>query len=222
MISGKLKVDFCIIFDLDGTLIDSREDLSIAVNLMRKDFGLDFLPVETITSYVGNGTRKLVERSLAGTSVDIERAIPLMKQHYLEHLTDRTTLYDGVAEGLAELHSMGVPLAVITNKPFIPCKKILDHHKLLDVFGEVIGGDSGFPLKPEPESLLHTIRKFSAPAATSWILGDNYTDMESGRRAGIRRCFAKYGFGWRGDETPDAEVASFADFVDFVRSRLSH
>ena len=209
-------MDFCIIFDLDGTLIDSREDLSISVNLMRKDFGLEFLSVETITGYVGNGTRKLVERSLAGTSVDIDRAIPIMKQHYLEHLTDRTTLYDGVAEGLAELHSMGIPLAVITNKPIIPCRKILSHHNLLDIFGEVIGGDSGFALKPEPESLLHTVRKFSAPAASSWILGDNYTDMESGRRAGIKRCFASYGFGWRGEETPDSEVASFADFVDLI------
>ena len=208
----------CIIFDLDGTLIDSREDLSAAVNLMRKDFGLEFLSVETITGYVGNGTRKLVERSLAGTPADVDLAIPLMKQHYLEHLTDKTTLYKGVAEGLAELHSMGIPLAVITNKPIIPCKKILEHHNLLNFFGEVIGGDSGFALKPEPESLLHTARKFSAPPAKSWILGDNYTDMESGRRAGLKRCFASYGFGWRGDETPDAEVASFADFVDLIRA----
>jgi len=211
-------VDFCIIFDLDGTLIDSREDLSIAVNLMRKDFGLEELSVETITSYVGNGTRKLVERSLAGTCVDIELAIQLMKQHYLEHLTDRTTLYEGVSEGLAELHAWGVPLSVITNKPIIPCQKILEHHKLMNLFGAVIGGDSGFALKPDPESLTHVVRKFSVSPVNSWILGDNYTDMESGRRAGLKRCFAEYGFGWRAEEKPDAEVASFAGFVDFIKT----
>ena len=206
----------CIIFDLDGTLIDSREDLALAVNLMRRDFGLSALRVEDVTSFVGNGARKLVERSLSGTSVNIDEALPLMKKHYLEHLFDKTTLYEGVAGGLAELRSTGIPLAVISNKPTGPSRKILEHFGICGLFREVIGGDSGFALKPDPESILHVVKKFAASPENSWILGDNYTDLESGRRAGLKRCFAQYGFGKQRNENFDFAAENFDIFVRYI------
>jgi phosphoglycolate phosphatase len=206
----------CIIFDLDGTLIDSRADLATGVNLMREEYGLPPLSLETVTNYVGNGAGKLAERSLQGAPVNLEKALSQMKKHYLEHMLEKTFLYEGVAEGLEKLSSGNSVMALITNKPTEPTEKILTHFAVRNYFSFVIGGTSGFALKPDPESLNHVIARTDATPEHSWILGDNYTDMESGRRAGIKRCFAKYGFGKKQEESCEAEADSFSDFVDKV------
>ena len=145
----------CIIFDLDGTLIDSRADLCTGVNLMRQDFNLPPLPLEQVVKYVGNGTLALCERALAGTGVNPAEALPHMKKYYREHLLDQTTLYPGVADGLRRLHDAGFPLAVISNKLETPSKSILEALGVGSLFQLIVGGDSGFKLKPDPESLLH-------------------------------------------------------------------
>ncbi|OGV50635.1 MAG: hypothetical protein A2017_06865 [Lentisphaerae bacterium GWF2_44_16] len=199
----------CIVFDLDGTLIDSREDLTTGVNLMRAHFGLEGLSVDTVTSYVGNGARNLAIRALQGHDADIEHALSLMKKFYSENMLVKTHLYPGVAEGLGKLHSKGWKLAVITNKPSPAANEILEKLKVKKYLSYVLGGDSAFPLKPDPASLIYVLNETSSLPEKSWMLGDNYTDLEAGRRAGIKRCFARYGFGRQGNENYDAAIDSF-------------
>jgi phosphoglycolate phosphatase len=205
-----------MIFDLDGTLIDSRHDLADAVNLMRKDFNLEPLSLNSIVSYLGNGVRLLAERATADAKVDIDEAASLFKKHYKEKMLDNTVTYPGVAEGLPFLCSKGWQLAVITNKPTLHCHEILAYLGLEKNFSVIIGSDSGFPLKPEPDSALFILEKTKAVAEQSWIIGDNYTDMATGRRARLKRCFAGYGFGKLEEEFFDMEISSFQRLIETI------
>lgn len=207
----------CIIFDLDGTLIDSRADLATGVNLMRGDFGLEPLPVATITSFIGDGARKLCERSLADSGIDVDAALPLMRRHYSEHLLDRTCLYPGVRDGLAELQSLHFDMAVVTNKPEEATRRLLAATNIESVFRFVIGAGAGFPLKPEPAALLHIMRESGGHPDHTWMVGDHYTDLESARRAGVIRVFAAWGFGNPQNEIFDFKADSFADLVTYVK-----
>ncbi len=213
-------MDFCMIFDLDGTLIDSRADLTTGVNLMRKHYGLEPLTIETVTTYVGNGTRKLCERSIAGTDIDIEEALPMMKGFYQEHLLDQTALYEGVEEGLKQLHELGIPMAVVTNKPKPPTIAILENLHVADLFTHIIGSGQEFELKPAPDALNHVIESTGTNAAKSLMVGDNYTDLESGRRAGMRNVYCNYGFGRTNGESYEFAVDSFRELVEIISKNL--
>lgn len=204
----------CIIFDLDGTLIDSRRDIASAVNMMRKGLGLGPLPLETVVSCVGNGAKALVERALAGEPPSLlPRAHELMKESYRANLVVETSLYPGVSGGLRALKSSGWSLAVISNKPAEFCREILARLDVGAFFACVIGGGPEFPLKPEPDALLHVLAETASKPESSWVMGDNYTDLESGRRASMRTCYASYGFGDPKGSPYDLKVASFMEFV---------
>ncbi len=207
---------FCIIYDLDGTLIDSRGDLTAALNYMRMTYGLEALTVETVTSFIGNGARKLVERAIAGHNIDIDEALRRNKEFYAAHKTDKTILYPGVADGLAQLHAAGIPQAVITNKHQEAVGELLQHLGVLQYFEHIIGGGGDFPLKPEAESLLHVVEQTNSSAADSWMVGDHYTDLLAGKRAGMKCCHATYGFGDIKDEAFDLEVPQFTTFAHFI------
>lgn len=206
-----------IAFDLDGTLIDSRLDLAGAVNYMRHSLGLEPLATERIVSFVGNGITSLVRRAVADGEVDFEEALRRMKLYYADHLTDTTSLYPGVSAGLAELRQAGIELAVLTNKPTGSAERILEALGVARHFSRIVGGDSEFPLKPEPDALIALRRQADAPAEACWVFGDHYTDLEAGRRAGFRRAFARYGFGDPRGEERDFEVDSFSEFVMAIR-----
>lgn len=204
-----------IIFDLDGTLIDSRKDLTKSVNLTREFYDLPPLSLETVCSYIGNGARKLLERSLP-KNIDIDEAAPLMKKFYYAHFTDETKLYPGVAEGLDKLLAAGKKLAVITNKPDEAAKIILQELGVAKYFDEIIGGGGGHPLKPEPNALLYFAKKWNADVKESWMVGDHYTDLESGARAGMKCCWVSYGFGDPKGLNYALDAKSFADFVGSI------
>ena len=206
----------CIIFDLDGTLVDSRADLCTGVNLMRGDFDLPPLPPEQIVTYVGNGTSLLCERALQGTAISVDDALPRLKKHYREHLLDQTRLYPGAEEGLRQLHHAGIPLAVISNKLETPSKLILEGLGVAGLFQYIIGGDSGFKLKPDPDSLLHVVNAVGAEATRSYMVGDNYTDLASARMAKMLSVYAAYGFGVLKDEKYDFRIDDFAGLVKLV------
>jgi phosphoglycolate phosphatase len=210
-------MNFCIIYDLDGTLIDSRGDLTAALNYMRGTYGLEPLTIETVTSFIGNGARKLVERAIIGHDIDVDEALRRNKEFYAAHKTDKTILYPGVAAGLAQLHAAGIPQAVITNKHQEAVGEILQYLGVLHCFDHIIGGGGDFPLKPEADSLLHVVEQTGSQVADSWMVGDHYTDLLAGKRAGMKCCHATYGFGDIKDEQFDLEVKSFATFVKFVR-----
>ena len=213
-------VNRLVVFDLDGTLIDSREDLAASVNLTRGEFGLPPLSTEKVTSYVGDGVRKLITRVFAGYEgkFNLDEALVHMRRHYEANLVARTTLYPGVAEGLMSLRGKGVKLAIVSNKPTEFCGRIMDHFGLGALFDFVIGGDSGMPLKPDPASILHCLDGVGAAKSNAWIVGDNHTDLAAGRNAGIKRCFAAYGFGELAGETYDLRIDAFLQFVEYALS----
>jgi len=203
----------CILFDLDGTLIDSRLDLADAVNLTRRHFGLEPIAIETVVSHLGDGARVLMERCFAEAESLVDKAVPLYKAYYHERMLDKTSLYPGVAEALPVLHANGWKLGVVTNKPAEHCREILRHFGLDVFFAEIVGGGDEFPLKPDPSSAMYILERTASKPEKSWMVGDNHTDMATGRRAGMRRCFARYGFGQLLVESFDIEISFFPELL---------
>ncbi len=198
-----------LIFDLDGTLIDSRADLATAVNLMRAHFHLPPLPLETVTTYIGNGVRMLVTRSLQDTGVDVETGLSVLRPFYEANVANQTTLYPGVREGLPRLRDAGHVLAIATNKPAPACRLILDHFRIASLFQSVLGGGSVPNLKPHPEMVETIQRGAGLTSRDTWVIGDNYTDLECARRAGAASIFLTYGYGTPGAETPTRTLDTF-------------
>lgn len=211
--SGRLLV----MFDLDGTLVDSCRDLATAVNLMRRHYHLPPLPLDTVKGFVGNGVRMLVARALEGTGVDVDEALAIQKPLYLEHLTDESCLYPGVEAGLALLKQEGHALAVATNKPAEACDRLLAHLGILPLFDVVMAGGRVPVLKPDPDMLLAIIAATGVAARASWMVGDNHTDLESARRAGCRSLFLTYGYGVTGGESPTVTCGSFPEALEVIR-----
>jgi len=201
------------IFDLDGTLIDSRRDLATAVNLMRRHYGLEPLDVDVIATYVGNGMRMLVSRSLQGLDVNLDEAGKIQKSCYIQHLHDETTLYPGVREGLQALHRAGHLLAVATNKDTDACEQILAYFRLRNLFGSVIGGSSGDALKPHPQMIVRTMKKLHMRPEDTWMIGDHVTDLKAAREAGVNSAFMTYGIGALDGETPTRTFTTFETFA---------
>lgn len=208
-----------IVLDLDGTLIDSRCDIADAVNEMRMELHLEPLPIQQVVACVGNGIRKLVERTLADDSRNRwESALPLMRECYQRHLTQKTCLYEGVADGLRTLKNAGIPLALFSNKPEDFCRTILAHFKLLDLFSVVIGGGSSFPMKPNPEALIYILDGCSAVPGNAWILGDSQPDLDAGINAHMKTALASYGFGTANPADADLILSSFPQFTEMMLS----
>ncbi|MCK5805065.1 MAG: HAD-IA family hydrolase [Lentisphaeria bacterium] len=209
--------DSMILFDLDGTLVDSRADLAAAVNRMRGDHGLAPLPFETVITFVGNGITALVERSLGDARGDISmpKAVDGMRAHYMAHLLDNTQLYPGVVEALTTIEGLGYPMAVVTNKPEAPAREICQVLGIADFFDSIVGGDTFPVLKPEPDPLLGALKQSDCSPAGSWMVGDNYTDLASGAAAGLSCCFCRYGFG-------DPRQERFAIAIDALPELSSH
>jgi len=195
---------------MDGTLIDSAADIGAAANRMRASFGLKPLPRESVVRMVGNGARVLVARATADApGLDQDEAFRRYRHEYDTHLVVETRLYPGVPDGLAALKSAGFRLAVFTNKPHGSTLHILKELGADRFFSAVVGADSGFPLKPAPDALFHILEATEADAAGSWMVGDNWTDIDSGHAAGFRTIYCNYGYGAPDAVMPDAVCAGF-------------
>jgi len=181
---------------------------------MRRHYHLPPLPVKTISAFIGDGIRKLVQRALEGHNIEIDEAVRINLDFYLRHIHDKTTLYPGVAKGLAALFNHGHALALITNKGAEASEIILAHFKILKLFSSVIGGDSGLPLKPAPDTVLETMRRTGMNAAATWMIGDNHTDLAAARNTGIKSIFVTYGIGKPSGETPSL---TFDDFNSLIQ-----
>ena len=204
-----------LIFDLDGTLIDSRKDLAAGINHMRAHYGLEPLALEIVSGYIGNGVRQLVERSLKEAAVDIDEALRINKEYYFANLTVHTYLYPGVEEGLHLLEQAGHKLALLTNKPGDPSRTILRHFGLDGLFTSIIGGGDVAHLKPEPDGVFHCLAAAAVDASNTWMVGDHYTDLAVAQNAGVKSAFVRYGFGEERDYKPDAYFASFSELVEY-------
>jgi len=187
---------FLIAFDLDGTLIDSRQDLAESTNEMLESYGAPPLPIDDVAGFVGEGARILVERALAASGRDPNEpdALDRFRSIYDRRLLIHTRPYDGIREVVAEAASRAA-LAVLTNKPEAPSRRLLDAFEFSSYFRWVIGGDSGFPRKPDPSALMHLISASGASPATTLFVGDSMIDVHTARAAGAHACVAHYGFG---------------------------
>lgn len=204
-----------LIFDLDGTLIDSVGDLTTAVNRLRQDHRLPSLSADIVRRHVGDGARKLVERILQGCDVDLEMALHDYRGYYEQHMSDTTTLYPDVREGLGRLRATGYQLAVISNKPAAFCRELLARLGVADCFICILGDGDTPRLKPDPAPLIEVMRRASATPEETWMIGDHHTDLEAARRAGLRSVFVAYGLGEAGLENPAQRCANFMEVVRF-------
>lgn len=185
-----------IIFDLDGTLIDSKLDLAHAVNAMRAHMGLGPLDHELIYSYVGNGAPVLVRRALGPEmpQEDVDRGLEFFLAYYRDHMLDYTTLYPGVRETLEKLDNEERRLAVLTNKPVRISAAILDGLGVGGHFFRVYGGNSFPEKKPHPMGVEALLRESGARKDRTLMVGDSAVDIRTARNAGIPCCGVTYGF----------------------------
>lgn len=211
-----------VVFDLDGTLIESAGGIAASVNKTRADYGFPPLPGKLISTFTGDGAKKLLERSFSDVTlpVPIEEAVQQMIRNYAENPVLDSYLYPGVAEGLKSLKEAGFLLAVVSNKPVVVGEKILTHFGIMPYLTENIGGGSGFPLKPEPDALLFLMKKYQIPAEHIWMVGDNHTDLDFARNAGVRSIFCKYGFGIRKEAAATVEVETFSECVTYLSGNV--
>jgi phosphoglycolate phosphatase len=183
-----------VVFDLDGTLADTRDDLVDAVNHVLRTLHLPVLPSATICQYIGEGARLLVGRSLGSEHRDrIEEAVALFLPYYAAHLLDRTTAYPGVAEVVPALHDRGVTLSLLSNKPEKLSRAILDGLGLLPAFTIVLGADSVPVRKPDPSGIERLLDETDTPRQRMILIGDSKIDFETARAARIAFCGVAWG-----------------------------
>jgi phosphoglycolate phosphatase len=202
-----------LIFDLDGTLVDSKLDLALAVDATLKHMGRPCLPHETIAGYVGRGASALI-RSVLGEDVateEVETGLAYFLSYYRAHMLDNTITYPGVREALASLAKY--PMAVLTNKPVRFSKAILEGLNLLPFFRYVYGGNSFETKKPDPEGVNILLRDLRIAASEAMVVGDSDVDVRTARNAGAWACGVTYGFGLASlrDHPPDLMLDNLAE-----------
>lgn len=210
-----------VIFDMDGTLADTKKDLARSVNAMREYMGLGPLPLDAVTSYVGHGVTALVKRALGDKAPDseVEKGLAFFLDYYAHHLLDNTTAYPGVREALECLGNR--KLAILTNKPTSFSREIVVGLGLASYFFEIYGGDS-FPLKkPDPLGIKTLMTQVAIPAEKTLMVGDSDTDVLTGRNAGVWTCGVTYGFGPQALEEagPDLLLENLRDLPPILDCR---
>ena len=211
------------VFDLDGTLIDSRQDLADSANAMLASYHAPPLPVADVVGMVGEGARVLVARALtrARVSADPDEALPHFLAAYDQRLTATTTLYDDVASTMTHLHRHGC-VSVLTNKPQQPTDVILEALGIAPLVDAAIGGDTEYGRKPAPAALQSLIDRSGVPAEETLMVGDSWVDVATAAAAGIDACLVAYGFGYPAVDAAHRErarwtIAAFADLARFIR-----
>jgi phosphoglycolate phosphatase len=184
-----------LIFDLDGTLIDSKQDLIHSVNAMLRELGRGELAPETISGYIGHGAPQLVARALGNdcTEEERQRALQFFLSYYETHKMDTTCAYPGVAETLEQLAN--VPMAVLTNKPVRISVRILDAMGLSKYFRAIYGGNSFETKKPDPLGARTILRELGVEPKGALLVGDSEVDVQTARNAGTLAAAVNYGFG---------------------------
>ena len=209
-----------LVFDLDGTLIDSQLDLAHAVNATRAHMRMDPLDPARISSYVGSGAPVLIRRALGeqATEAQIEEALEFFLEYYREHCLDRTSLYPGVRQSLDRLRAAGKRLAVLTNKPTAVSRTIVNGLGIAPHFFRVYGGNSFDFKKPHPIGVETLMAEAAVDRAVTLMVGDSAVDIQTARNAGVRACGVTYGFAPESlaDPAPDLLVDRIEQLADWV------
>jgi phosphoglycolate phosphatase len=205
-----------LIFDLDGTLIDSKEDLVNSVNAMLASKGREALPQDIVASYVGNGAPMLVKRALPELSEDEHlEALQFFLDYYREHMLDATTLYPGVREALDRLQRERVPMAILTNKPVRFSVRLIAGLGLAEHFFQIYGGNSFEEKKPHPIGIERLIAESGADRARTVMVGDSAVDVLTARAASVQACGVAWGF------QPETFAQAQPDFIIDDMRRLA-
>lgn len=188
-----------VLFDLDGTLVDSAPDIAAAVNELLAADGLEPHSVPAVRKMIGHGLEKLVERAFEARGAAFSAQALASRQAamngiYARHLTNLTALRSGAASAVRAVHARGIRSAVVTNKPEAFSRAILAHFDLLDDLGTVIGGDSGYPKKPAPDMLLAACDRLGVSPDDTVLVGDSGADLASARAAGIGCILVRGGY----------------------------
>ena len=197
------KID-TILFDLDGTLIDSAPDMSAAVNATMRELDKPEHSLEQITQWVGNGSKMLLTRALAGkfdAEIDeqtLKGILPLFFQHYRENLCTSSQIYNGVLPALLELQKIGIKMACVTNKPIQFAEPVLAKLQLDQFMPVIVGGGSLPQLKPDPEPLFFACELLGINEKvrnqTVLMVGDSSSDMKAAKAAGMQSIAVDYGY----------------------------
>jgi phosphoglycolate phosphatase len=184
-----------LIFDLDGTLVDSKADLALSVNAMRAQMGLAPLAFDLVASYVGHGVTALVRRALAeqATEKNVEKGLGFFLEYYRVHMLDNTLTYSGVREALEELKDR--KMAVLTNKPVNFSREMLAKLGISSYFSFIYGGNSFPQKKPDAVGVWRLMTDLAVSPQQTLKVGDSDTDVLTGRNAGVWTCGVSYGFG---------------------------
>jgi len=203
ILRGRIRA---LVFDLDGTLIDSKKDLALSVNATLKAIGRAELPEDVVASYVGSGAPVLIGRALGGSpdSQQLQGALKYFLSHYEEHKLDHTRAYPGIREALCKLE--GTPMAVLSNKPANASVRILEGLGLASFFKVIYGGNSFATKKPDPQGARAVLRDLHAAAEETAMVGDSEVDVQTARNAGMISAIVNFGFGVHDREKYPADV----------------
>ncbi|MFT5119360.1 MAG: phosphoglycolate phosphatase [Psychrobacter glaciei] len=214
-----------LIFDFDGTLIDSVPDLADATNAMLTTLGKETYPIDSIRNWVGNGSRMLVERALVGKVEVLEGELTVEEADHAEQVFfeaynnisgSKTVAYPDVDSGLKKLQAAGYILALVTNKPIRFVPKILQSFGWQDLFAEVLGGDSLAVKKPDPAPLLHVCNALNINPAQAIMIGDSRNDILAGQNANMDTLGLSYGYNYGQDIRELNPTEAFDDFAALV------
>ena len=214
---------------MDGTIIDSRADLSATVNHTRRDLSLPEIPQEAVLACVGQGAKHLLAHAIPEAfdladaaslprEETVSRLWEIFRSHYAEHMLEHCALYPGVEETLHELARRGCPLGVNTSKPNFATKAILGHFGLDRLFGAAVvaGGDCD-EKKPSAKPLVLCAEKLGhALTPDDWMVGDSWTDLDCAANAGVKGAFCAFGFGSLGEARYSVRLEAFAELLNLV------
>lgn len=209
-----------LVFDLDGTLVDSAGDIAEAVNRSLEELSLPRVPEATVRCWIGEGVRRLVAIALAhaGSGHAADEVMPMFMRHYHDCLLRSPRLYDGVTDALQLLQARGLPMAICTNKPSALVPPLLQHLGIAGFFAHIVGGDSLPQRKPAAEPLLHTAALLGQAVDQCLMVGDSATDLQAANNAGMPIVLVRYGY----PRDLDLDAAAAEAVVDDLRELLGH
>lgn len=202
-----------VVFDFDGTLFDTREDIADAVNFARRHFGLPELRIDDVTRMVGYGVQTLTSRAFANSGVDSAAALPVLMDYYTRYPSLKSRLYPGVTETLPQITALK---AIVSNKPEELVTRMLEDHGLTPHFVRVAGGDTYPRKKPDPVALEVLGSDFGIAPREMVVVGDHSPDVEMARSAGAWSVFCRYGFFGVDPVGADFSIGSFPELTEII------
>ncbi|MBN1688756.1 MAG: HAD-IA family hydrolase [Candidatus Omnitrophica bacterium] len=210
-----------IFYDLDGTLVDTAQDIANAANYMLRELGSPELSREEIARYVGKGLHQLIQACVRSDEKKlIEKGAKIYRSHYQAHMLDHSALYPGAREVLDYFSS--VKQVIVTNKPNPYARELLEALGVGGIFSDIIAGDSPFPKKPNPSSIQHILAREAVKPSEALFLGDSLIDIETARNAGLKIVVLTHGFGLADElksASPDGIFPGLFEFLEYAKEK---